>query len=155
MRWAENAFPISKPHAARAGSPVTAVARTPLHLDVFWVTPDGAIGTNWWDAGPHMGWADHTTFAITAPGAIHHDPAETLAAANHLLASSAQAANDGHLDLAAALALQAVQILERSEPPADQRLDYLIALAEGRHNLIARLTADGQVERAAGLAGQT
>jgi hypothetical protein len=159
MRWAENAFPISKPHAARAGSPVTAVARAPLHLDVFWVTPDGAIGTNWWDAGPHMGWADHTTFAITAPGAIHRDPAEALAAANHLLASSAQAANDGHLDLAAALALQAVQILERSEPPsdspaADQRLDYLIALAEGRHNLIARLIANQQVEQAAGLAGQ-
>ena len=42
-------FPITPPNAAVAGSAVTAVARTPDHIDVFWVGTDGAIGSNWGD----------------------------------------------------------------------------------------------------------
>ena len=36
--------------AKSAQGVVTAVARTPDHLDVFWVGPDGSVGSNWWDA---------------------------------------------------------------------------------------------------------
>lgn len=83
-RWAQNPFPISQPKAARPGSPLTASARTPMHLDVFWVMPDGSIGTNWWDAGPRMGWADHAAFAITAPGTVPQIPPDAAATINSL-----------------------------------------------------------------------
>ena len=63
-------FPITPPGAAQAGSPVAAVARTPNHLDVFWIGPDGAIGTQWWDAAPGANWGDHQPFPITPPGAV-------------------------------------------------------------------------------------
>jgi len=62
-------FPITKPGAARAGSPVAAVSRNPNHMDVFWVGPDGAIASTWWDATPGSSWGDHQPFPITAPGA--------------------------------------------------------------------------------------
>jgi hypothetical protein len=59
-------FPITPPGAARWISPLAATARGDAHLDVFWVGPDGAIGSTAWDAfGP--GWA--TPFPITPPGA--------------------------------------------------------------------------------------
>ena len=39
---------------------VTSVGRTPNHLDVFWVGPDGAIASTWWDAAPRLqSWGDH------------------------------------------------------------------------------------------------
>ena len=44
----------SPPPEAAQGA-VTAVARTPDHLDVFWVGPDGSVGSNWWDAGANNG----------------------------------------------------------------------------------------------------
>ncbi|MFO1128068.1 MAG: hypothetical protein U1E66_06515 [Rhodospirillales bacterium] len=50
-------------------SPSSVVARTPNNLDVFWVGPDGAIATQWWDAAPGADWGDHGPFAITPPGA--------------------------------------------------------------------------------------
>ncbi|HZR27212.1 MAG TPA: hypothetical protein VFA71_00415, partial [Terriglobales bacterium] len=42
-------FQVSGPGSARFGQ-ITAVARTPNHLDVFWITRRGAVATNWWDA---------------------------------------------------------------------------------------------------------
>src|SRR6202044_2821748 len=47
------AFEIAPAKAAQGA--VTAVARTPDHLDVFWVGPDGSVGSTWWDAGPNNG----------------------------------------------------------------------------------------------------
>src|SRR5262249_37789057 len=68
--WADHpAFAIAPPGSAAPGSHVAAVARYPSHLDVFWTGPDGAIGTQWWDAAPGQGWADHTPFPVTPPGA--------------------------------------------------------------------------------------
>jgi hypothetical protein len=46
--------------------------------------PDGSIGTNWWDAGPRMGWADHAAFAITAPGTVPQIPPDAAATINSL-----------------------------------------------------------------------
>ena len=62
-------FPITPPGAARADSPIVALARTPTHMDVFWVGPDGAIGSTWWDSAPGCSWGDHQPFPITPPGA--------------------------------------------------------------------------------------
>jgi hypothetical protein len=61
-------FPIAPPRAAALGSGITVVARTPNHLDVFWVGPDGGIGTNWWDANVNNGrW--NQPFPIAPPNA--------------------------------------------------------------------------------------
>lgn len=150
MGWAPGAFGVSQPGAARAGSPVTAIARTPSHLDVFWVTPDGAIGSTWWDAGPRLGWADHGTFAITAPDAAYHDLADALAEAGHLLATSAQLSDDRQPDQAAAIALQAVQVLQRSEPLPDNPASFWLQLADAVHTLVVRLTAAGHPEQVSG-----
>src|SRR5271168_538060 len=46
-------FEIAPAKAAQGA--VTAVARTADHLDVFWVGPDGSVGSNWWDAGANSG----------------------------------------------------------------------------------------------------
>ena len=62
-------FPITPPGAARAGSPLAAVARMPNHLDVFWVGPDGAVASQWWDVAPGANWGDHRPFPITPPSA--------------------------------------------------------------------------------------
>src|SRR5438552_3737003 len=43
-----NSFPID--------NTVTAVARTPDHLDLFAVGPDGLVQTTWWDTSE--GWGD-------------------------------------------------------------------------------------------------
>ena len=67
-------FRIAPPGAARPGSPVTAVARFPDHLDVFWAGNEGAIWSNWWDAHVNSGgW--NAPFPITGaqaapPGAV-------------------------------------------------------------------------------------
>ena len=56
---------ISVQIAASGG--LEAVARTPEHMDVFWVGPDGSVGTNWWDAGVNNGlW--NTPFEIAPAG---------------------------------------------------------------------------------------
>ncbi|WP_344804127.1 PLL family lectin [Microlunatus ginsengisoli] len=68
--WGDhNAFPITPSGAARADSPVAAVGRTPNHLDVFWIAPDGAIASTWWDSAPGCGWGDHQPFTVTPAGA--------------------------------------------------------------------------------------
>ena len=68
--WGDHSpFPITPPGAARAGSPVAAVSRSPNHLDVFWIGPDGAIASTWWDSAPACSWGDHQPFPVTPPGA--------------------------------------------------------------------------------------
>jgi hypothetical protein len=62
-------FPISDPGAAGHGSPLAAIKRTPDHMDVFCVGPDGAIGSTWWDSAPGQSWGDHKPFPISGPGA--------------------------------------------------------------------------------------
>jgi hypothetical protein len=62
-------FPVTPPGAAGPGSGLTSVGRTPNHVDVFWVGPDAAIGSTWWDLAPHCNWSDHQPFPITPPGA--------------------------------------------------------------------------------------
>jgi len=59
-------FPIAPAGAAQPGA-VAAVARTPDHLDVFWIGPDGGVGSTWWDAHANNAlW--NTPFPITSPG---------------------------------------------------------------------------------------
>ena len=73
--WADHSpFAITPPGSASPGSSITAVGRLASHLDVFWVRPDGAIGTQWWDAAPDQGW-NHRPFAVTPPGDAHVPPA--------------------------------------------------------------------------------
>jgi len=73
--WADHSpFAITPPGSASPGSSITAVGRLASHLDVFWVRPDGAIGTQWWDAAPDQGW-NHLPFAVTPPGDAHVPPA--------------------------------------------------------------------------------
>ncbi|MFV8050930.1 hypothetical protein [Mycobacterium sp. 48b] len=73
--WADHApFPIAPAGAAASGSALDSVGRLPSHLDVFWVRPDGAIGTQWWDAAPDQGW-NHQPFAVTPPGVAVVPPA--------------------------------------------------------------------------------
>lgn len=68
--WADHtAFAVTPPGVARLDSPVAAVARTPEHMDVFWINPDGAIASTWWDSAPGMSWGDHQPCSLTPPGA--------------------------------------------------------------------------------------
>ena len=61
-------FPITPPGAARANSPIAAVTRLDGALDVFWIGPDGAVGTTWANPAIDNGkW--HPPFPITPPGA--------------------------------------------------------------------------------------
>jgi len=70
MSWGDHQpFPISGPNAAQSGSSVAAVTRMPEHLDVFWVGPDGAVGSTWWHGAAGMNWGDHQPFAISGPNA--------------------------------------------------------------------------------------
>lgn len=65
--WSDG-FPITKPGAARPDSPLAALARTPLRLDVFFVGEDGAIGSVVWEAGVNgNAWSDG--FPVTSPRA--------------------------------------------------------------------------------------
>jgi hypothetical protein len=85
-RW-HAAFPITPPGAARPGSPLAAVTRLDGALDVFWIGPDGAVGTTW--ANPRVDGAKwHPPFPITPPGAAR--PGSPLAAVTRL---------DGALDV--------------------------------------------------------
>ena len=56
-------FPIAPPGHATPGA-ITAVSRFPEHLDVFWIGPDGGVGTNYWHQ--NEGW--HQPFPIAPPG---------------------------------------------------------------------------------------
>ena len=54
--------------AAALGSPITAIARNPNHLDLFVTGTDGRIYSTWWDADG--GWADwfNVSGGAAAPG---------------------------------------------------------------------------------------
>jgi hypothetical protein len=70
--WADHGpFPIAPAGSAGPGSGLTAVARTQQHLDVFWIGPDKAVATQWWDGAPGSNWADHPPFGVTAAGLAH------------------------------------------------------------------------------------
>ncbi len=62
--------PITKDPAARAGSPLVAIARSPRQMDVFWAGADGAVTTAWWNADLTGVWTDTAPFAVTGPAAI-------------------------------------------------------------------------------------
>jgi hypothetical protein len=65
-------FPIAPPRAARSGSGLSAVTRFAGALDVFWIGPDGAVGTTWANLQVDNGvW--HPPFPITPPGATRGD----------------------------------------------------------------------------------
>ncbi len=69
--WADHGwFRIAPAGSARPGSALAVVARTPDNLDVYWLTPDGAVASNWWFGAPGASWADHGWFTLTAPGAV-------------------------------------------------------------------------------------
>ena len=65
-------FAISPPGAARADSPLAIVTRFDGAMDVFWIGPDGAIGTTWENPQIANG-AWHSPFAISPPGAARAD----------------------------------------------------------------------------------
>jgi hypothetical protein len=52
-RW-NQPFGLASAGSAEPGT-ITAVARTPDHLDVFWVGRDGSVWSNWWDASFNNG----------------------------------------------------------------------------------------------------
>ena len=65
-------FPMSPPGAARIDSSIAAVSRYAGALDVFWISPDGAIETTW--ENPQVDGAHwHPPFAISPPGAARTD----------------------------------------------------------------------------------
>ena len=67
-------FPLTPPGAARANSPLVSISRIPEHLDLFWLGPDGAVGTTWWDQNIDQGrW--HDPFPLAPPGAAGADSA--------------------------------------------------------------------------------
>lgn len=64
--WAGHSYVIAAAGSADPfGGAVAATCRNPGHIDVFWVRPDGAIVTTWWDATVAGGW--HPATAITPP----------------------------------------------------------------------------------------
>ena len=65
--WNEHpAFRITAPQVAPPGGGISAVARYPDHLDVFWADNGGAIGTTWWDPSLANGeWSRHSPFRIS------------------------------------------------------------------------------------------
>jgi hypothetical protein len=60
-------FPIARPGVAGAGSGIAAVARTTNRLDVFWIGPDGGIGSTGWEGGVNNNEWEHD-FPIARPG---------------------------------------------------------------------------------------
>lgn len=58
-------FPVAPAGSAQPGGGLGVVARRADQLDVFWIGPDGAIGTTWWN--PTSGWGK--PYPITPPGA--------------------------------------------------------------------------------------
>jgi hypothetical protein len=81
--WAPT-FPVARPGSATANSGIAAVARTPNRVDVFWVGPDGGIGSTAWEGGVNNNaWAP--TFPVTRPGvAAAGSPIAAVASANRI-----------------------------------------------------------------------
>ncbi|MCA9873360.1 MAG: hypothetical protein KC441_06885 [Anaerolineales bacterium] len=81
-QW-NNPFVVAPAQSASPGA-VTAVARTPDHLDVFWIAPDGTVGSTWWNAAVNNGqW--NTPFAISPPQSARPGAVTSVArASDHL-----------------------------------------------------------------------
>lgn len=89
LSWGDHPpFAITAPGSASTASGLAAVARTQLHLDVFWVGPTGAVESHWWDATPGRSWPDHLGTRIAEPGTAH--TGSPLAAVSH---------NSRHIDV--------------------------------------------------------
>jgi hypothetical protein len=73
--WNPKPFAITPPAASRSGSPLTAVTRLGGELDVFWIGPDGAIGTNWSKPSVNGGAWNPAPFPISPPNATRNDSA--------------------------------------------------------------------------------
>ncbi len=89
--WDQNAnngawnqpFAIAPPRSAQAGA-IAACSRTPEHVDVFWIGPDGGVGTTWWDSGANNG-AWNQPFGIAPPGSAQPGALAAVArTANHV-----------------------------------------------------------------------
>src|SRR2546422_917118 len=74
-RWHQQ-FGIAFPNSVRAGSPLTVVARTPDHLDVFWVGAISDVSSTWWDGNLDNGrWNQQVGSALpdsVSPGSPLH-----------------------------------------------------------------------------------
>jgi hypothetical protein len=152
MSWADHgAFPITPAAAAHTDSPVSAVSRDASHIDVFWVGPDGTVTVMWWGDRAGGNWNEHAPIHISPAGAVSHDVAAAIATASGLMAESARDAAAGKAAEAVDAISLAVSILESADVTPDRQLEYLIMLAEARHNLIARLIDNHQAAQAAAL----
>ena len=61
-------FPVTDPGKVAAGADVVSLSRAKDHIDLFWVAPDGAVGTTYWDANVNKGtW--NPSFTISGPRA--------------------------------------------------------------------------------------
>jgi hypothetical protein len=83
--WASGGFDVPGGVAANPGSPVTAIARNPNHLDLFVTGTDSQIYSTYWDAS--SGWAGGW---FDVPGGGAANPGSPV---------SAVARNPDHLDL--------------------------------------------------------
>jgi hypothetical protein len=78
---------VTSPGKAAADSGIAVVARNPNHADVFWVAPDGSIGSTWWDSGVAGGqWPLDRPFSVTSQGKSAADSSIAVVARdpNHL-----------------------------------------------------------------------
>src|SRR4029077_6213258 len=74
QNWGDHQpFPITRPGAAQEGSAIASVGRTPNHLDVFWIGPDGAVASTWYAGAPGPSGAAPQPFPISQPGAARAD----------------------------------------------------------------------------------
>jgi hypothetical protein len=64
-------FPIARPGVAGAGSGIASASRTTNRLDVFWIGPDGGIGSTGWEGGVNNN-AWEPDYLIAGPGAAFH-----------------------------------------------------------------------------------
>jgi hypothetical protein len=77
-------FNVAPPGSAAQG-PVSALARLPFHIDVFWVAPDGSVKSNWWDQNVNRAaWNQMFNIAPAASAQVG-SPVTVLARANNHL----------------------------------------------------------------------
>jgi hypothetical protein len=72
---------VTPPQAAMASSSITAVVRNADQLDLFWVSPKGAVKTITWNETDGKNWLEHSVDAITRDGSAR--PGAQVAAVAH------------------------------------------------------------------------